>query len=130
MPFNNPEKFFKRFQKKSKRGNRGLPIASIAFYGPDNRKATKVVVGIVFDVGGETGPLKKWFSEEMDIRKNTEVGAEIAAFLELNGVKTVAMTDGIIGCPHEEGKDYPDGKSCPRCPFWQGQDRFTGDIIH
>src|SRR5712692_4405008 len=26
--------------------------------------------------------------------------------------------DGIIGCPHEEGIDYPEGKSCPQCPYW------------
>jgi len=39
-------------------------------------------------------------------------------------IATIAFY-GIIGCPHEEGTDYPEGKSCPQCPFWAGRDRFT-----
>jgi MFS family permease len=40
------------------------------------------------------------------------------------GVRSVAMVDRIIGCPHEEGVDYPEGEECPECPFWRGKDRF------
>jgi hypothetical protein len=36
-----------RLQKKAKRGMRGWPAATIAFYGPDAKRATKVAVGIV-----------------------------------------------------------------------------------
>lgn len=39
------------------------------------------------------------------------------------------MVDKIIGCPHEEGKDYPMGKKCPQCPFWVNRDRWTVEII-
>jgi hypothetical protein len=39
------------------------------------------------------------------------------------------VTDGIIGCPHEEGTDYPEGASCPQCPYWAGRDRFTHERI-
>jgi hypothetical protein len=39
------------------------------------------------------------------------------------------MTDRIIGCPHEEGIDYPDGQKCPQCPYWASRDRFTHDVI-
>ncbi len=31
------------------------------------------------------------------------------------------MTEGIIGCPHEEGADFPSGQECPYCPFWHGK---------
>ena len=31
------------------------------------------------------------------------------------GVKSVAMSDGNMGCPHEEGKDFPEGEDCPFC---------------
>jgi len=31
------------------------------------------------------------------------------------------MTNGVIGCPHEEGIDYPLGEDCPFCPFWKGK---------
>jgi hypothetical protein len=35
----------------------------------------------------------------------------------------------MLGCPHEEGVDYPMGRTCPRCPFWAGIDRFTHEPI-
>ena len=34
-------------REKAKRGMRGYPVGTIAFYGPDNRRATKVAVRIV-----------------------------------------------------------------------------------
>jgi len=50
--------------------------------------------------------------------------------MEKHGVLTIAMTDGIIGCPHQEGIDH-EGESCPVCEFWRGRDRFTdkGSLI-
>src|SRR5258706_1030363 len=33
--------------KRARKGFRGYPVATIAFYGPDDRHATKVAVGIV-----------------------------------------------------------------------------------
>jgi hypothetical protein len=39
------------------------------------------------------------------------------------------MPEAIIGCPHEEGTDYPEGEACPQCPFWQGRDRFKGTYV-
>lgn len=117
-----------RFLKKSKRGFQGYPAATVAFYGPTATYATKVVVGIAKDRSNQIDPLRKWFSES-DVRENEDVGLEIAAFLKEHGVLSVAMADRIIGCPHEEGVDYPDGKTCPQCPFWAGRDRFTHDLI-
>ena len=119
-----------QLRKKAKRGFRGYPIATIAFYGPDDRLATKVVVGIVADESNEVVELKRWFSAESDARSDFAIGEEIKGFLELHGVRSVAMTDGIIGCVHEEGIDYPAGHSCPMCPYWAGRDRFTRDRIH
>jgi hypothetical protein len=55
--------------------------------------------------------------------------AEVAGFIVSHGVKSVVMTDGIIGCPHEEGIDYPEGTSCPKCPYWAGRDRFTKERV-
>lgn len=33
------------------------------------------------------------------------------------------MTKGMMGCPQEEGIDYPMGEACPQCPFWAGRER-------
>jgi hypothetical protein len=92
--------------------------------------ATKVVVSIVCDEGQDPDPLECWFSENTDVRNDPATGEEILAFLKEHGAKSVIATDGLIGCPHEEGIDYPQGKSCPRCPYWAGRDRFTRERIH
>ena len=36
----------------------GYPVATVAFYGPDDRWATKVAVGIVAVDGGDPDPLE------------------------------------------------------------------------
>lgn len=113
----------KWLQKKAKLGFRGYPVGTVAFYGPDDRRASKVVVGVIEAQGGEP-ILRKWFSEDRDLRRADDVISEAAAFLTSHGVHSVAMVDRIWGCPHEEGIDYPDGEKCPQCPFWADKDRF------
>jgi hypothetical protein len=116
-------------RRKVKQGFRGYPIATIAFYGPTAELATKVVVAIVRDEGCEPDPLERWFSVDTDVRTNPAVGEKVLAFLKENAATSVIVTDGIIGCPHEEGIDYPEGKSCLQCPYWAGRDRFTRERI-
>lgn len=115
-------------KKKARRGFRGYPAATIAFYGPDDTRASKVAVGIIDAEDAHPSALERWFDEEGDIRKNAAVGNEILRFVQEHNVKSVVVTDGIIGCPHEEGKDYPDGEVCPQCPFWAHRDRWSGEI--
>jgi hypothetical protein len=31
------------------------------------------------------------------------------------------MSEGNMGCPHEEGEDFSVGEDCPFCPFWAGK---------
>ncbi len=113
--------------KRSKRGFRGYPVATIAFYGPDDKRASKVAVGIAPD--GRTTELERWFSEDGDVRFDAAIGEAIVEFLRSRGVKSVVMAERIIGCPHEEGIDYPDGGVCPLCPFWANRNRWTGEIV-
>jgi hypothetical protein len=72
--------------------------------------------------------LHRWFTETGDARADATISTEIATFLRAYAVKSVAMMDGIFGCPHEEGIDYPKGGTCPACPSWAGQDRLTGRL--
>jgi len=116
--------------KRARKGFRGYPVATIAFYGPDDQQATKVAVGIVNREGAEPDVLERWYAEDEDLRSNEETTRQIHAFLREHNVISVAMVDRIIGCPHEEGVDYPDGGDCPQCPFWHTRDRFTGETIH
>lgn len=119
----------KLLSKRARKGNKGYPVATVAFYGPDNTRASKVVCGIILIEGAEAEPMKKWFTDD-DARKSEKIISEVLTFIEENGVKTVAMAESIMGCPHEEDIDYPDGESCPKCPFWKDRDRFTHEQIH
>jgi hypothetical protein len=116
-------------QKRAKRGFRGYPIATVAFYGPDARRASKVAVGIVADDSDDVVDMKRWLSDDSDVRSNFAIGKSIEEFVRRHGVRSVVMTDRIIGCPHEEGVDYPEGQECPQCPYWEGRDRFSGERI-
>jgi hypothetical protein len=117
-------------EKKARRGFRGYPVATVAFYGPDDQRASKVVVGIVPAEDREAEQLQRWFAEEGDVRQDATIGEEILAFIRDHGAKTVVTADRIIGCPHEEGTDYPEGQVCPRCPFWAHRDRWSGEVVH
>ena len=116
-------------RKKAKRGFRGYPIATVAFYGPDDRRASKVAVGIVADESGEVVELERWFAEEVDARSDLDIGEAIETFIRSRNVRSVVMGDRIIGCPHEEGIDYPEGQACSECPYWAGRDRFSGERV-
>jgi hypothetical protein len=116
--------------RTSRSGFRGYPIATMAFYGPNDKLATKVVVSVFLAESNDPDLLQRWFSDgDLDIREDLAIGEQILAFLKQYGPRSTVMTDAIIGCPHEEGVDYPEGRSCPQCPYWAGRDRFTHERI-
>jgi hypothetical protein len=123
------ERARKRLGKKARKGFRGFPVATIALYGPDDTRASKLSVGIVPAENAEVTDMRRWFAEAGDIRGDARVAEEVLAFIEATGVRSVVMTDRIIGCPHEEGIDY-EGPTCPHCPFWAGRDRWSGKRLH
>jgi hypothetical protein len=113
-----------RLLSKAKRGFRGYPAATVIFYGPNASFASKIAIGIVRGENKEP-EMHRFFSETIDLRENEEIGEQILALLKQQGVLSVIMADRILGCPHEEGIDYPDGTSCPQCPYWAGRDRYS-----
>ncbi len=123
-------KFKSPLEKKAKAGFRGYPVATVAFYGPNNKVATKVAVGImVKEDDQEPHVMKKWFSSS-DIRLDVKILKEIKDFISKQDARSLGITNKILGCPHEEGIDYPAGESCPKCPYWNGRDRFTDNLIY
>jgi hypothetical protein len=78
---------------------------------------------------GATLRLERWLSEETDVRSDVAIAEQIGEFIERHGAKSVALADRIIGCPYEEGIDYPDGTACPQCPFWVNRDRWSGELL-
>ena len=52
----------KRLAKKAKRGFRGYPVGTLARYGPDDRRASKLVAAIIGAEGGQATEMQKWYS--------------------------------------------------------------------
>ena len=115
-----------RVLKLSAKGFRGYPMATVAYYGPDESKATKVVVALFRFDGSAAYPLERWFDDEHDMRLDENVTNRILGFIKEHGARSVAAVGKILGCPHEEGKDYSEGEPCPMCPYWAGRDRWKG----
>jgi hypothetical protein len=110
-------------RNKANKGFLGYPMASIAFYGPDNRRANKVAVGIVHDEDEPPSEMNRWHVDAGDIRRDAAVIEAIFRFVQSRQIQSIAMIEEILGCPHEEGTDYPDGEDCPECPYWAGRKR-------
>jgi len=81
-------------------------------------------------VAAEPGEIRDWQIDHGDVRKKPEIVAEMLAFMESHGVRSVVMPDGLLDCPHQEGIDYH-GEWCPdpACAFWHGKDRFTTKLV-
>jgi len=109
-------------RKKAAKGFDGYPVATIVFYGPDDQHATKVAVGIKAGDDNDA-EMTRWHSPNLDIRRNAVVMEEIVKLVRRRQVRSIGMTEQILGCPHEEGIDYPAGNVCPQCPFWAGRPR-------
>src|SRR5882724_6248221 len=99
-------------------GHGKYPIGTVAYYGPDDKTTTKIAAGVV--VSDHDRPvLQRWTGE--NVVNDPAVKQQIKHFFAKQGVKNVVVTDGNLGCPHEEGIDFPFGEDCPLCPFWAGK---------
>jgi SEC-C motif len=94
------------------------PIGTVAMYGPDEKTTTKMAAGVILHENAEP-IMMRWVAT--DVTTNPKIQQEIKDFFLQHGVKQVAMSQGNMGCPHEEGEDFPDGEDCPFCPFWKGK---------
>ncbi len=99
-------------------GGNSEPVAAVAYYGPDHKVPVKIAVGI-FEAEGADVIVERWRGP--DVATNPQVAEEIDAYLQAHNVQQVALTGGIIGCPHEEAIDFPAGQECPHCPCWKGK---------
>jgi hypothetical protein len=94
------------------------PIGTVALYGPDDRVTTKIVAAVIRRPGAEP-VLERWMGT--NIAQSSKVRRQIEEMFARHGVKSVAATDRNMGCPHEEGHDFPHGEDCPFCPYWAGK---------
>ena len=85
------DRFLKRLRKKARKGLRGWPIATVAFYGPNLSQATKVTVGILPSENAEVKELRDWKVDRGDIRADPRIAQEILEFIEQHRVLSVAI---------------------------------------
>ncbi len=69
------DRFLKRLHKKSRKGMRGWPVATVAFYGPNLSRASKVAVGIVPAENADVTAMRDW-------TRYRELSAECADLLD------------------------------------------------
>jgi hypothetical protein len=62
---------------------------------------------------------RRWVGSR--VRTDPHTREEIADFFLSHGVRSVLLVKENVGCPHEEGIDYPAGEDCPFCPYWRGR---------
>jgi hypothetical protein len=84
-------------------------------YGPDDKTTTKIAAGVVLRDGAEP-IIERWVAT--GVMTSPKVQQVLKDFFLRHGVKQMAMTEGNMGCPHEEGEDFPQGEDCP---FWWGK---------
>jgi hypothetical protein len=95
------------------------PLGTVCYYGPNDRTVMKVVLAIIPREDAEPSFLKRWVGS--GVSRDIKVVEELKRLLSQHQVKSVVATDGVIGCVHEEGLDFPLGQDCPFCPFWRGK---------
>jgi len=118
------------FSRSRSRRQTRFPLATVATYGPNTTLATKLVVAVIEGPDDRNPSVTRtWTTEGADIRHDPSIAAEVASFVRQHHVRDTAASDRIIGCPHQEGIDYPMGRTCPRCPFWADIDRFTQEPL-
>ena len=103
---------------RSAKGPPRFPVGTVALYGPDDKTTTKIAAGVIRHEGAEL-ILKRWMAS--DATTSPKVQQELQEFFAQHGVRSVVMSEGNMGCPHEEGEDFPVGEDCPFCPFWKGK---------
>ena len=95
-----------------------FPIGTVATYGPDDKTVTKIVAGVFLHEFAEP-IIERWVGT--GIMENAKIQQQVEEFFTRHGVKSVTAVEGNMGCPHEEGEDFPVGEDCPFCPFWRGK---------
>ena len=72
----------------------------------ERAKRRRSPFGIVPSENAEVEELRDWKVDCGDIRADPGIAREISEFIEKHRVLSVTMTDGVFGCPHQEGNNY------------------------
>src|SRR5688572_32939750 len=68
------------------------PLGTVAVYGPTDKLATKMVASVFPTERLELNAIRKWTTDQGDIRENPAIRDELSAFLKNNTSPTLAST--------------------------------------
>jgi len=71
-------------------------------------------VSVIERPGQRDPSMRVWTTTAADVRHDRQISAEVAKFLQEHDIQETVASDRIIGCPHEEGIDYPMGRAAVR----------------
>jgi hypothetical protein len=95
-----------------------FPVGAVTMYGPDRTTTTMIVAAVL--ANEQSMPVnRRWVGSR--IMADPRVTYEIAEFFLSHDVRSLVFVEENVGCPHEEGLDYPAGEDCPFCPYWKGR---------
>ncbi|PSL13394.1 hypothetical protein CLV44_11229 [Marinobacterium halophilum] len=89
----NVDKAKKRIAKQVKKGFKGYPQISLAYFGKTADCATEVVVTFTAEEGAE--PQEQRFSSENDVRNDESIQSVLLKIIERADANSVVEVDGV-----------------------------------
>jgi len=89
----NLDKAKKRIEKLVKKGFKGYPLVSLAYFGETTDAATEVVVTFTLEEGAE--PQAQKFVSKSDTREDETIQSVLVKTIERTNASTVAQVDGV-----------------------------------
>ena len=87
------DKSTKRIAKRVKKGFRGYPQISLAYFGESTNYATEVVIGFISEEGAAAQEQK--LTSKSDARKDETIQTTILKVIERADAKTVLEVEGV-----------------------------------
>jgi len=110
-------------KKKARRGFHGYPVATIAFFDPDDTRATQAAVAMLNALGAEPAALERWFTEGGRRSDRCRGGRRDPPIRAGSWGQTGGGDGSNHRLPASGGGRLPRRKACPHCPFWAHRDR-------
>ncbi|MGO3345168.1 MAG: hypothetical protein ACTIM4_02180 [Marinomonas sp.] len=87
------DKAKKRIAKQVKKGFKGYPAISLAYFGKTKECATKVTISFIMEEGDE--PQEQTFSSETDVREDETIQSVLVKIIERADAKSVTEVEGV-----------------------------------
>ena len=94
------------------------PLGVLVAFGPDAERATKYMATLIPSPDAAPTKVERWYIANGDIRDDANIAEEVEEFFTAVKAAGRSVPEGIKGCPHDEGIDYPLGGICRECKYW------------